>query len=323
MDKQTLIQWLIESPNVLLTRQHTKSFLMDFLESDKKQINLLMNAYDSNIISELRSKKFFSEIDKKKWMLKLSDDYSIMEEKAEWAIDFWTSILTIDVVSALEQAEIEQKESEQNVFESIETEMRYNTETIIDDYSEKSLMTKSDIDDSYYINPDLEVRKERIYISCGVGNTDFGFFIYGIKRTEMCNSRYGNVFAIVYNYLVRNSNITNNVIFQLEEYFLGRRKSFDIKIKPEGTEFQKRVWSELQKIHFGKTKSYAEIAAAIGDENAQRAVGSACNKNPIMIIIPCHRVICKNGKSGGFAYGNCVKLKLLESENKNCTYGMI
>ena len=208
MDKQTLIQWLIESPNVLLTRQHTKSFLMDFLESDKKQINLLMNAYDSNIISELRSKKFFSEIDKKKWMLKLSDDYSIMEEKAEWAIDFWTSILTIDVVSALEQAEIEQKESEQNVFESIETEMRYNTETIIDDYSEKSLMTKSDIDDSYYINPDLEVRKERIYISCGVGNTDFGFFIYGIKRTEMCNSRYGNVFAIVYNYLVRNSNIT-------------------------------------------------------------------------------------------------------------------
>lgn len=120
-----------------------------------------------------------------------------------------------------------------------------------------------------------------------------------------------------------NSNITNNVIFQLEEYFLGRRKSFDIKIKPEGTEFQKRVWSELQKIHFGKTKSYAEIAAAIGDENAQRAVGSACNKNPIMIIIPCHRVICKNGKPGGFAYGNCVKLKLLESENKNCTYGMI
>ena len=59
MDKQTLIQWLIESPNVLLTRQHTKSFLMDFLESDKKQINLLMNAYDSNIISELRSKKIF------------------------------------------------------------------------------------------------------------------------------------------------------------------------------------------------------------------------------------------------------------------------
>ena len=79
--------------------------------------------------------------------------------------------------------------------------------------------------------------------------------------------------------------------------------------------FQKKVWKELQKIQYGKTKSYSEIAVAIGNRNAQRAIGSACNKNPIMIIIPCHRVISKNGKLGGFVYGNSVKQKLLEIEN--------
>ena len=102
---------------------------------------------------------------------------------------------------------------------------------------------------------------------------------------------------------------------QLGEYFLGKRKTFDIKLKPKGTDFQKKVWKELQKIPYGKTKSYSEIAAATGNKNAQRAVGSACNKNPIMIIIPCHRVISKNGELGRFAYGNSIKQKLLEIED--------
>ena len=84
---------------------------------------------------------------------------------------------------------------------------------------------------------------------------------------------------------------------QLDEYFFGKRKVFDIKLKPIGTDFQKRVWYELQKIPYGETMSYSEIALAIGNKNAQRAVGSACNKNPIMIIISCHRVISKNGKT--------------------------
>ena len=105
-----------------------------------------------------------------------------------------------------------------------------------------------------------------------------------------------------------------NVKKQLGEYFLGERNSFDIKISYNGSDFQMKVWNELRKIPYGKKKSYSEIAAAIGKPNAQRAVGSACNKNPIMIIIPCHRVISKNGKLGGFAYGNDVKEKLLKLE---------
>lgn len=102
---------------------------------------------------------------------------------------------------------------------------------------------------------------------------------------------------------------------QLEEYFLGKRTIFNIKINPKGTDFQKLVWKELQKIPYGKTKSYSEIAAAAGNKNAQRAVGNACNKNPIMIIIPCHRAVSKNNNLGGYAYGSEIKQKLLNIEN--------
>lgn len=111
------------------------------------------------------------------------------------------------------------------------------------------------------------------------------------------------------------TNFIKDIKNQLDEYFSGKRKVFDIKINPKGTDFQKLVWKELQKIPYGKTKSYSEIAAAAGNKNAQRAVGNACNKNPIMIIIPCHRVISKNNNLGGYAYGRSVKQKLLNIEN--------
>ncbi len=102
---------------------------------------------------------------------------------------------------------------------------------------------------------------------------------------------------------------------QLNEYFSGKRRVFNIKINPSGTNFQKLVWKELQNIPYGKTKSYSEVAEAIGNKNAQRAVGNACNKNPIMIIIPCHRVVSKNNNLGGYAYGSEIKQKLLNIEN--------
>ena len=111
------------------------------------------------------------------------------------------------------------------------------------------------------------------------------------------------------------TDFTKKIKLQLDEYFSGKRQNFDIKINPKGTEFQKLVWKELKKISYGKTKSYSDIAKLIGNKNAQRAVGSACNRNPIMIIIPCHRVIPKNGNLGGYAYGDSIKQKLLEIEN--------
>ena len=111
------------------------------------------------------------------------------------------------------------------------------------------------------------------------------------------------------------TNFIKDIKNQLDEYFSGKRKVFDIKINPKGTDFQKLVWKELQKIPYGKTKSYSEIDAAAGNKNAQRAIGNACNKNPIMIIIPCHRVVSKNNNIGGYAYGSEIKQKLLNIEN--------
>ena len=104
------------------------------------------------------------------------------------------------------------------------------------------------------------------------------------------------------------------VYTQVNEYLTGRRKQFDVPLKYQGTQFQQSVWQELQKIPYGETRSYQEIAIGIGNEKAVRAVGQANNKNPIMIIIPCHRVIHKNGDITGFACGLEVKQYLLELE---------
>ena len=105
------------------------------------------------------------------------------------------------------------------------------------------------------------------------------------------------------------------VVKQLDEYFAGKRTKFELNISPRGTEFQKKVWAELLKIPYGKTKSYQEIAEAVGKPKAQRAVGSACNKNPILLIIPCHRVVSKTGKLTGFACGVDRKEQLLKLES--------
>ncbi|MCK5028829.1 MAG: methylated-DNA--[protein]-cysteine S-methyltransferase [Bacteroidales bacterium] len=105
-----------------------------------------------------------------------------------------------------------------------------------------------------------------------------------------------------------------NCITQLDEYFKGERKVFNIGINPAGTEFQGKVWNLLMKIPFGKTISYLDQAKQFGDEKAIRAIASANGKNPIPIIIPCHRVIGNNGKLTGYAGGLLKKEWLLEHE---------
>ena len=101
---------------------------------------------------------------------------------------------------------------------------------------------------------------------------------------------------------------------QLGEYFDGKRASFDLPLDPAGTEFQKRVWKELSKIPFGRTSTYAELARRIGAPKASRAVGGANGRNPLPIVVPCHRVIGKDGSLTGFAFGIGAKQKLLAHE---------
>jgi methylated-DNA-[protein]-cysteine S-methyltransferase len=102
---------------------------------------------------------------------------------------------------------------------------------------------------------------------------------------------------------------------ELMEYFEGKRKVFEIPLEVEGTEFQKKVWTEMAKIPFGERMSYGELAEKSGCPKGARAVGLACNKNKIPIIIPCHRVVGKNGNLTGFAGGLDMKAQLLKLEN--------
>lgn len=108
--------------------------------------------------------------------------------------------------------------------------------------------------------------------------------------------------------------IIKETIKQLNEYFSFKRKIFDLPLNPEGTDFQKKVWSILQTIPYGETRSYKEIAISIGKSKAYRAIGNANNKNPIKIIIPCHRVIGTNNKLIGYAGGINIKQKLINTE---------
>ena len=107
------------------------------------------------------------------------------------------------------------------------------------------------------------------------------------------------------------------VLIQLEAYFKGELTRFDLKLKIQGTQFQKTVWQELVKIPYGETISYGELAKKIQNPKASRAVGMANNKNPIPIIIPCHRVIGKDGSLTGFGGGLETKEKLLNLEKRN------
>ncbi|MGJ1430599.1 methylated-DNA--[protein]-cysteine S-methyltransferase [Sphingobacterium spiritivorum] len=103
---------------------------------------------------------------------------------------------------------------------------------------------------------------------------------------------------------------------QLKEYFAKARTTFDIPLDFSGTEFQKKVWNALLNVPFGKTKTYGELARVLGDIKAVRAVGGALNKNPIAIIVPCHRIVGASGKMIGFAGGIANKTILLHLENK-------
>lgn len=104
---------------------------------------------------------------------------------------------------------------------------------------------------------------------------------------------------------------------QLAEYFQGNRRAFDLPLAPAGTPFQLAVWAALRAIPYGETRTYGEIAAAVGRPRAARAVGGACHVNPLLIVTPCHRVVGSGGALTGFACGLPVKERLLALERKD------
>lgn len=107
---------------------------------------------------------------------------------------------------------------------------------------------------------------------------------------------------------------TKQAVTQLGEYFAGKRTRFNLSLNPKGTNFQHQVWQELCRLEYGQTCSYADIAKSINNPKAVRAVGAANGRNPLTIVVPCHRVIGSNGKLTGYAWGTSIKAELLALE---------
>ena len=112
----------------------------------------------------------------------------------------------------------------------------------------------------------------------------------------------------------KGSPLLDQAVHQLGEYFAGRRRSFDLPVSRRGTAFERQVWQALETIPFGETRSYGQLAAQLGRPKAARAVGAACARTPLLIIVPCHRVIASNGALTGFAAGMEAKRLLLALE---------
>jgi len=145
-----------------------------------------------------------------------------------------------------------------------------------------------------------------------VGSTERGVCIVDFLKTEKAfleelrRSFRGRV--------IKNNRKNRSVLNQLRKYLRGELQRFHCKLDLDGTHFQKKVWSVLMEIPYGQTRSYKEIARAIGFPRAFRAVGNANGQNPVPLIIPCHRVVESNGGLGGFGHGVKVKKKLLDFE---------
>lgn len=139
---------------------------------------------------------------------------------------------------------------------------------------------------------------------------------FGICKLELCSGcGHGADFVEEKDMCV----LLRQARMELEEYFAGKRQYFEVPVSLAGTEFQRKVWESLKKIPYGKTRSYGEIASDIGNPKAARAVGMANNRNPVMILVPCHRVIGKDGSLVGYGGGLEVKRFLLNLENRGTT----
>lgn len=153
-----------------------------------------------------------------------------------------------------------------------------------------------------------EIKVYKAYLNSPVGLIEITGSEEAILKVSFVEEKFESEF--------QTNSCVQNCADQLREYFNGGRKEFELKLEPEGTEFQKKVWDELLKIPFGYTKSYLFISKMIGDTLAIRAAAKANGQNPIAIIIPCHRVIGSDGSLTGYAGGLWRKKWLLEHEQK-------
>jgi len=173
-----------------------------------------------------------------------------------------------------------------------------------DKHFSKGIKAISKIEDA--INELLD-ENEKVIIPSKIGNIEMRFNSFGLTFLKTCEDDNRTHSLNIKALYLKN---------QLHDYFEGKIQSFNIKVCLKGTEFQRLVWKELTNIPYGKTISYGDLATQLGDANASRAVGLANSKNPIWIIIPCHRVLGKDGDLTGYAGGLKLKQFLLDIESK-------
>ncbi len=152
---------------------------------------------------------------------------------------------------------------------------------------------------------------------CSYSYDGVGKLGIGVELDSVTDLHFEKSYLPFSEFPVEETPLHQEVSKQLGEYFSGRRKVFDLPLAPEGTDFQKRCWEALLKVPYGETRSYGDIARAVGSPRGFRAVGMANNRNPIAIIIPCHRIIGSDGKLVGFGGGLEIKEFLLDLERKH------
>ncbi len=185
---------VLNNPCVLLDRVKTKAFISDCYVNNRSEINALMNAYDMGIVTKIIRSYPFDNFFKNNTVNILTTQYSMFEKMAEWVVDIWISIITTDVIKALDDVPVREDKATKKLF----------LNTSEHDIFINELTTRQDIND-YYINVSMIKQKGKVYIPCGVRNTDNGFFICGIAEEKRCLHKFANVYVLIYNYILRNS----------------------------------------------------------------------------------------------------------------------
>lgn len=216
MGKMEIKSVFQQQPSILMSRVKLKGFYSDVYTNDFKKVNLLMMAFDSGILDKLKSSSPINEFDRNTLITKLIKQYSVVEDAAIWAIDTWLSAVDAQVLRELAEAEAAQALDSTRKAEEVEKEatklLGESSHELRSEEDGYCCINEDPIDirdeyDTYYVNAKINKSQVRIYVPCGVGNADYGFFIYGINEVDKCNHPYANVYALIYNYMVRNSKI--------------------------------------------------------------------------------------------------------------------
>jgi RecQ family ATP-dependent DNA helicase len=201
--------YLRNEPAILLEKPRLRGLISDILLNDISKINLIMKVYDLGILESLKREFPLTNPEKNKYVLKLTRDYSIIQDSAIYAVDYWIRTLDKDVIDNLRTHEKEIDSIKKSI-EKVElnnTATKKMSETELSDLASSLVTSKNE--ENYYQNPKIKKVKNVIYVPCGFGNLDFGFFIHGIFESPHCTHENAGIYALVYNFLIRNTIITN------------------------------------------------------------------------------------------------------------------